>query len=190
MNDITTISGFIDYVYGMYKSMKSNRINLAYEGEINHQIMKAFTSLAESDMEKIEENSSVQRKVFHVMVECLQNIGKYGFVKEHEKDEYGRGIFMVQRGEDSYNVITGNLIAKDNVNDLRNKLTEINELDKDGLKKLKKQTLKTGKLSEKGGAGLGLIDIAKKTGEKLDFHFLPINEITFFYILKISIKRT
>jgi len=31
---------FLDYVYDIYSRMKAQQIILAYEGEINHQLMK------------------------------------------------------------------------------------------------------------------------------------------------------
>src|SRR5665647_4026 len=71
--------GFLEFVYLFYKEMKSHEITLVYEGEITHQITKAFTSLTESNMAKEEESNAVQRKVFHVMVECLQNISTVSY---------------------------------------------------------------------------------------------------------------
>jgi hypothetical protein len=50
--------------------------------------------------------------------------------------------------------------------------------------------MKEGRLSEKGGAGLGFIDIRRKTGEKLDFHFLPITDKISFFLLTTLIPRT
>jgi hypothetical protein len=49
--------------------------------------------------------------------------------------------------------------------------------------------MKEGRLSEKGGAGLGFIDIARKTGNKLEFHFLPIDEESSFFLLTSSVSR-
>jgi len=80
------IKGFLEFVYEFYKTMKAHEITLVYEGEITHQITKAFTSLTESDMAKDDEAGSVQRKVFHVMVECLQNISKHA--ENFGPDEY------------------------------------------------------------------------------------------------------
>jgi hypothetical protein len=45
------------------------------------------------------------------------------------------------------------------------------------------------KISEKGGAGLGLIDIAKKTGSKLSYQFKELNDEVSFFILTSTIKR-
>jgi len=72
MNNKKDVKGFLEFVYEFYKSMKAHEITLVYEGEITHQITKAFTSLTESNMSKDDEPNSVQRKVFHVMVECCR----------------------------------------------------------------------------------------------------------------------
>ena len=51
-----------------------------------------------------------------------------------------------------------------------------------------KKQIKEGKISEKGGAGLGLIDIARKTEEPLEYQFLQLDQDTFFFILKVEIN--
>jgi len=180
----------IDFVYDFYVKMKKNNINLAYEGEITHQITKAFTSLAENNMTLENDPSSVQKKVFHVMVECLQNISKHAEVRINETTTTdGRGIFLVSKDDEEYNITTGNLIKSDKVNGLRKMLENINNLDPEGLKQLYKQQMREGRLSPKGGAGLGFIDIARKTGEKLVYSFLEIDEENSFFVLTSTVSR-
>jgi len=188
--DKNNVKGFLEFVYDFYRSMKAHEITLVYEGEITHQITKAFTSLTESNMAKESEANSVQKKVFHVMVECLQNISKHA--DTFGSDDFlfaGRGIFMVSKGKKDYHVTTGNVIENDKIEELTEMLNHINSLDKEGLKQLYKSQMKEGRLSEKGGAGLGFIDIARKTGNKLDFHFLPIDEESSFFLLTSSVSR-
>ncbi|MFO8235704.1 MAG: SiaB family protein kinase [Bacteroidales bacterium] len=188
--DKHNVKGFLEFVYDFYRSMKAHEITLVYEGEITHQITKAFTSLTESNMAKEEESNTVQKKVFHVMVECLQNISKHA--DTFGSDDYlfaGRGIFMVSKGKLDYHVTTGNVIENRKIEELTEMLEEINSLDKDGLKDLYKKQMREGRLSAKGGAGLGFIDIARKTGNKLEYHFLPIDETSSFFLLSSSISR-
>ncbi|MGF1583747.1 MAG: SiaB family protein kinase [Bacteroidales bacterium] len=184
------VQNFLEFVYDFYKTMKAHEITLVYEGEITHQITKAFTSLTESNMSKDLESNSVQRKVFHVMVECLQNISKHADTFTNNDFAYsGRGIFVVSKGDDEYSVTTGNVIDNKKTEDLKTLLEQINSLDKDGLKELYKNQMKEGRLSEKGGAGLGFIDIARKTGQKLVYHFLPISDDSSFFLLTSTISR-
>lgn len=190
MNEIIDPKRFLEFVYEFYKSMKAHEITLVYEGEITHQITKAFTSLTESNMAKEEESGTVQRKVFHVMVECLQNISKHA--DDFGPEDYlfaGRGIFMVSKRETEYTVTTGNAIDKNRVEETREMLNHINSLNKEELNEMYKKQMKEGRLSEKGGAGLGFIDIVRKTGRKLDYHFLPITEQTSFFLLTSTISR-
>jgi len=190
MSEIIDPKRFLEFVYEFYKSMKAHEITLVYEGEITHQITKAFTSLTESNMAKEEESGTVQRKVFHVMVECLQNISKHA--DDFGPEDYlfaGRGIFMVSKRETEYNVTTGNAIDNQRVEETRIMLNHINSLDKEKLNELYKKQMKEGRLSAKGGAGLGFIDIVRKTGRKLDYHFLPITEQTSFFLLTSTISR-
>ena len=182
--------GFIEFVFDFFKTMKQNKINLVYEGEITHQVLKAFTSLTESKMEKEEEGNMVQKRVFHVMVECLQNISKHADkLSAIEDNKEGIGIFMVSKAENEYSVTTGNVINNNKIGELKKLLEQINSLNKEELTELYKKQIKLGKLSERGGAGLGFIDIKRKTGEKLNYHFLPVNETSSFFIFTSTISR-
>ena len=80
---------FIKSVLSLHDEMERNGFSLVYEGEFNHDIMKMFTSMAEKDMDKLNEERSVKRKVFHVMVECLQNMTKHS-------DEYSEDFVLVK----------------------------------------------------------------------------------------------
>ncbi len=190
MDNKKDVKGFLEFVYEFYKSMKAHEITLVYEGEITHQITKAFTSLTESNMAKDDEPGTVQRKVFHVMVECLQNISKHA--DDFTSSDFmfsGRGIFLVSKGDNEYSVTTGNAVDNDRIEELTNMLESINRMNKDELKDLYKKQMKEGRLSEKGGAGLGFIDIKRKTGRDLEYHFLPISDDTSFFLLTSTIGR-
>ncbi len=190
MSDVKLNKGFLDFVYDFYKGMKEHEITLAYEGEINHQIMKTFTSLAEGNMSKNDESEMLQKKVYHVMVECLQNISKHAVHPEDETDlEYNRGIFLISRNNKVYNVTTGNVIKKERTSYLTELLDHVNSLNKEELNVLYKKQLREGHLSEKGGAGLGFIDIRRKTGEELLFKFLPLSDTHAFFLLTSTIPR-
>jgi len=182
--------GFLEFVYEFYKTMKTHEITLVYEGEITHQITKAFTSLTESNMTREEESGMVQRKVFHVMVECLQNISKHA--DDFGTNDFlysGRGIFMVSKAETEYTVTTGNAVDNSKIEDMKQMLETINSMEKEELNELYKKQIKEGRLSDKGGAGLGFIDIKRKTGKRLEYHFLPIDDDISFFLLTSTIPR-
>ena len=182
--------GFLEFVYDFYKGMHTHEITLAYEGEMNHQVMKAFAELTIGKMAKQSETSLVQKKVFYVMVECLQNITKHAFhTNFNNGNEYNHGILLITNTKDSYQITTGNEIEENKINNLKEFLEKINSLEKPELDILYKKQLKEGSLSNKGGAGLGFIDIKRKTGENLEFHFLPVNDTHSFFLFTSTIPR-
>ena len=181
---------FLEFVYSFNESMESKNVKLVYKGEITHQVTKAFTSITETKMLVEEEPNSVQKKVFHVIVEFLQNISKHADYMGDESHEEGSGVFLLCKDDENYVITTGNILMKQKEAAIGEVLDKINSLDKEGLKALYKQQIKEGRLSDKGGAGLGFIDIAKKTGNPLDYKFVPLNDEFSFFIISSTISRT
>ncbi len=176
------------YIYEIQKIMSSKNLMLVYEGEFTQEITKSVLSMAERNLESSGEESGIKRKVFNVMVECLQNICKHADTFEASQEEKG-AVFMIGREDASYVITSGNFIMNDQINGLKSKLEHINTLDKEGLKGYYKELLKSSEISDKGGAGLGFVDIARKSGQKLDFDFEKVNEEYSFFSFKTKISK-
>lgn len=182
--------GFKEFVMQFHQTMVEKKLTLVYEGEVNQSITKAFVAMAERNMDETEQDLAVKKRVYHVMVECLQNICKHADDMETgAPDIPGSGIILVSEDKEEYTVTTGNVIANERMETILEILQEVNTLDRSELKELYKKQIKESRLSLKGGAGLGFIDIAKKTGNGLVYHFEPLNDITSFFILKTTISK-
>lgn len=177
----------IEYVHQLHNIMTTQKLILVYEGEFSQDITKALLAMTERKMDLSNENIPIRRKIFNVMVECLQNICKHG-IKINDNDS-NVAIFMIGIDDSDYYIYTGNVTHSDSINSLNEKLTQLNQLDEEGLRNLYREMLTKGKLSDKGGAGLGLIDIARKSGNKLYFDFNHIEGNSWFYSLQVKINR-
>lgn len=173
------------YIFDLHQTMLSQNLILVYEGEFTQEITKSVLAMAERNMDSTGEESSIKRKVFNIMVECLQNIVKHA----DEVETNQSAIFMIGRQQDEYLIMSGNPIKKENVNGLRERLDKINSLDKDGLKTLYKDIIKNTEISDKGGAGLGFVDMARKSGRKLEYDFQDMDDTYSFFCLKSTIAR-
>jgi len=182
-------NNFIDFVFKFFTNLRDNNISLVYDGEINHNVIRAFTDLTNNELELKEEPNPIKKKVFNVMVESLQNISKHAECIDYDNQKYGRGILLISESDSSYNVTTGNVIKKGTIKAISENIDIINSKNKEELRELFKTRLSTGRLSEKGGAGLGFIDIAKKSGNKLEYHFEKISEDYYFFILNSQISK-
>ena len=175
--------------YNIYDKMEKNNILLSFKGDITSELLTSILQIMENKMDNMQEEPKTKKKVYNVLVECLQNLYHHMDDATNENGFKERSaIFMIGKNENGYNIITGNYILNDGVSGLKNRLDEVNSLTKDQLKDYYKSVLNNGEMSLKGGGGLGMIDIARKTGEKLEYDFLDIdNKVSFFtLIIKIT----
>jgi len=173
------------YIFDLHQTLLNHNLILVYEGEFTQEITKSVLAMAERNMDSSGEQSSIKRKVFNVMVECLQNIVKHA----DDTEENHSAVFMVGKHENEYLIVSGNPIEKGDIDKLKSKLEQINGLDKDGLKALYKDIIKNTQISDKGGAGLGFVDMARKSGQPLEFDFIDMDDKHSFFCLKTSISR-
>jgi UDP-N-acetylglucosamine pyrophosphorylase len=96
---------------------------------------------------------------------------------------------MIGKLDNKYSIFTGNYILNENIHGLKTRLDEVNSLNKEELKEYYKKVLNNGEMSLKGGGGLGMIDIARKTGEKLGYNFLEIDNKVSFFTLNIKVTQ-
>ncbi len=181
---------FMEIVHQIHKSMVNNRILLVYEGEVNQDITKAFTTMTQKNLDEDQATSvPIKKRVYHVMVECLQNIGKHSDnIESGEPETPGSGIFLVSRTDEGFNVVTGNPVANNKIEEITTMLNKVNSMSEEEIKVYYKEKILASRISDKGGAGLGFIDIVKKTGNKIEFHFEKINNVTSFFIVKTLIS--
>ena len=96
---------------------------------------------------------------------------------------------MVSRENEAYKISTGNFITSEKIKFLKDKIDKINSMSKDELKDMYKFILNHQKLSAKGGGGLGLVDIARKTGNKLEYTFQHYQDDYYFFNLDVFITE-
>lgn len=179
----------MNFIYDLHRTMMSQNLILVYQGDFTQESTKSILAMAERNLDSSGEESSIKRKVFNVMVEALQNIVKHsdelvdGQIRSHA------AIFLIGKEKDRYSIMSGNPIRKENIEKLKEALEHINNLDKDGLKELYKEIIKNTTISEKGGAGLGFVDMARKSGEKIEYSFPELNAEYHFFCLKVNVPR-
>lgn len=172
--------------------MERNNILLSFKGEITSDLLTSILQIMENKMDNMQEEPKMKKKVYNVLVECLQNL--YHHLDEitevnTDSDKIRSAIFTIGKIDNKYSIITGNYILNENINSLKNRLDEVNSLNKEELKEYYKKVLNNGEMSLKGGGGLGMIDIARKTGEKLEYNFLEIDNKVSFFTLNIKVSN-
>lgn len=176
-------------IQSYYQKMQSNSIIMSYKGAASNDLLTSILAIAQTNLAEIESKSVIKKRVFTILVEILQNI--YHHFEEIEADDLHEDdsiIFILSRVEDSYVIITGNYVAQGDVSALKGRIDEVNLMNAEQLKEKYREKLNTGVVSAKGGAGLGIIDIARKSGNKLEYSFREYSSKYSFFSLTVKIS--
>jgi hypothetical protein len=168
------------------KDQAKNNVILFYKGNVDSDVINHVLDTVEDKMAEANEQAKLRKKVYNVLVESLQNLYHHvDKVPDDFEDQTSEkfGLLVVQKVDSGYKIITGNFVHADNVEKLEEKIKRINRSSHEEIKELYKFILNHQRISAKGGGGLGLVDIARKTGNRLDYSFQEYNnQYSFFYL--------
>lgn len=171
----------------LYKEIDKESEFFMYYGKITDQLTEAITGIQNSDLANDggKQLLATEKKTLFLIVESVQNIIRHGARKSTEQ----KGLMVISKKKDGLYLTTGNSIDARNVDDLRQKIDKINQMKEQDLKIEYKRILTEESFSEQGGAGLGLIQIARKTLQKIDYSFEKIDATHYFFLMVIKIPK-
>jgi hypothetical protein len=167
--------------------MSSNNIYLIWSGHITPDVGKEVLSFTETKLAEEDVDAHLRKRVFSILVEILENVAKYSPGREPE-EKFGMPVAMIRMLDKEYALTTGNLILNSKVDHLREKLDIINTYDKVGLKELFRKSLSGQSISDDSTGNMGLIDMARKSGSKLEYRFEKINDLYSYYTLSVKVE--
>lgn len=160
-------------------------------GDINPEVISKTLDKIESHFDKEDFKGAVRKKVYNVVVECFQNLYHHSDIPPKEFievviDKYG-ALTVVKDGT-FYKITTGNFIKSEKHLMLKDRIDQLNSLSDSEIKTLYRDILSNDEYSNKGGGGLGMLDIVRKTGNKLEYQFFPASSGYMFFTMDIYIS--
>ncbi len=180
----------IERIHELYDSLERQRVLISFKGALTAELITALLGAVERKMALIETDPKARKRVFNVVMECLQNqFHHQALVPMPVGVEQGsaNGMVMIAHTDNGYSILTGNFMAAGEVERLRSYLDQINNLTAGSLRDLYREQLNNGGFSAKGGGGLGILDIARKSGGKLEYGFVPYDQGNTFFSLNVNV---
>lgn len=177
----------VDKLAEFYDDLNQNNILLVHHGEITQDILRSLLSLTKEQFKnKKGIRKVVKKRVFNIMIECVQNIKRHA--NDVPEDKFASSIFMIGIVDDDYFIVSGNILNKKNVPALSEQLETVNKLDKDGLDELYFKLIRNGHFNERGGAGLGFVDMARRSGQRFEYAFNELDDNYCFFTFQTRVK--
>ncbi len=174
------------------RQLIENDVVLTFEGKMSQGVL---ITLVETLKERLATNTDdttqhIIRKIYGVFVELAQNIQNHSLEKVVvNQQKIGIGIIIIQEDEQQFVIISGNKLLNENAEKLGTYCDLLNTLNEDELKKLYKEKLRMARKQENTGAGIGLIDIIRKSNHPISYAIQKIDENTQFFTLSVSLVK-
>lgn len=170
------------------ESYSKSGILISFNGPFTHSIIEEIGNAVKRYLEGEALDKGAITDVFAVYIEQTQNARNYLERRSLAGPGLGSAIVVIAYDEGAYVVSSGNAILKSDVPELVARLEKINALDKEGLRRFYKECLRREREPADLGAGLGLIDQARRARGRLDYSFQPLNGEHDFFSLAVTVS--
>ena len=171
-------------LFRLRETYNKQQIMLCFNGPFSQGLIEEIGSALRRYMEcetaaSTISSSSSARDVFAVYIELTQNIRHYTKSREYD-DIDGLATVVIGRDNDGHYVISaGNVIENEDAPAIIEKVNQLAQMDKAQLKTAYKEQMRRPiEVGAKSGAGLGLIDIARKATVPVTCSLHPLESQT------------
>ncbi|KUO78724.1 MAG: hypothetical protein APF81_20225 [Desulfosporosinus sp. BRH_c37] len=169
------------------KMLGDSHILISFSGRFSQGIIQELGEAIKEHMKNEDNPKNKIYNVFSIFIEQTQNINNYFAIKKNDiinEEITSSAIVCIGKSKEDYFIWSGNLVNNSDVHPLNEQLNLIRSLNKDELKKLYKEQLKKDIQPGQNGAGMGLIDIARKSSLPIEYSFEERDKSFTFYELK------
>lgn len=172
----------------LFKQEAANDLSFIYYGDFSDQINDALIPLAEVVIGGSKVDMKIRKRAFYIFVECIQNVNRHHY-KEKKPKSFPREIFSIRQKQDRFNIALGNVLDNSFVGDLKSRIDELNKTPVEELNIEYKRILRDTVLSKLGGAGLGLIEVARKSGNKIQYDFNHLDDKRSYFSMETNVNK-
>lgn len=152
----------------MRETYNRQRIMLCFNGPISRSLIEEIGNALRNYLAAEQAQPSAAMDVFAVYIEMTQNIRHYATHMQYGDQDASATVAIARNEEGRYVVSAGNLVEHADGQRLVEWIEGLAGLDKVQLKAAYKEQLRKPREAESvSGAGLGLLDIARKSSEPL-----------------------
>jgi hypothetical protein len=175
----------MNHLHDLRHTLSGQGALICFNGPFTHNIIEELGKAVRKYLELERTQRSALMDVFSVYIEATQNVANYANREGRPEDQRLRlnaGIIVIGRQDEHYVVQSGNPLLPGDGEALRQRLDRLAALDKAGLKAAYKEQLRARVDPDATGAGLGLLEMARKACVPLEYAFVPDDAegLTFF----------
>ena len=175
-------------LHALQQSYNAQRILLCFNGPLTRSLIEEIGQALRNYLQSADEAASASTDVFGAYIEMTQNIRHYAASKGWNDLEACATVVIARDADDHYVISAGNVIERADGDALTQRVNTLAGMDKAELKAAYKTQLHKPREAEmSSGAGLGLIDIARRAAAPLTCSLRPLDDGRAFFSLRVVI---
>jgi len=171
--------------FEIYQALKNDNFSLFYMGEFDDDMTELLMMIQETST---DQKKNVKKRISFLIAECFQNIIRHADDDIMDGMENSPKMFMLRNVHGLQYISTSNPIEKVNMKALIESLESLQQISQEDLKERYLKALTNNTMTDKGGGGLGLIEMARKTKNPPDYEFASINEDYSNFFMQLKMK--
>jgi hypothetical protein len=167
-------------------SIQESGILLDYHGQVNSDTFELIISKLKQSKDYEALNKTTGKKVYAIFIECLENISRHSFRNSGDIN-LSEPYLSVRKQENEVIIIAVNPVSENNKNELVSRLSQINMSDEESLQALYDKRINRELKDDENSAGLGLIIMALKSGNRIKYSFESTDYNYSIFEIQISV---
>ena len=156
---------------------------LAWSGAMDHAVVQDLLAKAENASMGAEDATAPRKRMMNVLVEGLENIVHHS-LPSHQ----AAAFVLLVRDERGYRLSFGNAVPLAMAALITHRIGILNEMDEADLKEHYLKLLSNSARSEHGGAGLGLLTMARKSTKPINVRTARLCPEAAFLIIELRVE--
>lgn len=179
-----------------YNMLKKNNVSIIYSGPVWADGVEGIGVTLRKRLALDDLPLSSSHSVFSVFVEQMNNMLQYSDEKQQfdypdgKQTQVSTGVFLLGIQGKTYFLQSGNMMKEKNSSLIKERIDYLNTLGKVQLRKFYKEQLKLENSNpDSKGAGLGLIEIARRATSPIEYSFTPVGDGIVFFAMYVQIDK-
>jgi hypothetical protein len=170
-------------LYDLRNEFDKSGIMMCFNGPFSHSIIEETGKAMRNHLVAENIAQAAVLDVFAVYIELAQNVRNYLSVRSISPLEAMSSIIAIAKQGEKYAVSSGNMILNSDGDVLLTRINEINSMTPEEQKRRYREVLRRDTVPGALGAGLGFLEIAKRTSEKMVCSIRTVDDTYSFFTL-------
>lgn len=168
--------------------MSESEILLDYHGQVDLKVIEILLKRLRQNKEFTLLNRLTAKRVYSIVVECLENIFK-NTIEFSSPDPKMDSHISVSIKHDRIYIVSGNPVPESAKESLSKRLDRLNCLNETDLRALHEKRINREPVQGENGAGLGFICMSLKSRNKIDYKFKPLKKDYLYFEIKVLLNK-